>query len=184
MKIFALLSVLALSACASGRADDDAEAVNGLLALGQNGQTIAFDNHPDSRLPITGSLAQASDGTTAIDLTYAGGLVVRGTLPAGADLTAAAPLAVATYQSDISSAVSAEDSVAFALGQTAGTIRLTEIVPQPGGYRVRGAFDARICPQDASDDVHPCFRLDGLFAFDQAELPARAVPTAIIQPQG
>lgn len=188
MKSVSVFACLAIAACAGTTIVDESgftgivpePPADGIVALGLDGQTVAFADIADGRLPIAGSLYRSSDGPVQLWLTSIAGFNLSAVFPAGSSLAEAVPLSEVSYSTDISVAVPQDESISYGIGPNGGTARLTAITPQAGGYRLRGEFDTQICPDTADERDQPCYQLEGRFAFDEESLPEGADASAIL----
>ncbi len=154
------------------------------MALARNGQQIALANYPDNLFPIQGDFDLTDDNLLTVDLWGLTNLQVKGKRPPGSSAEAPFPLDFAGFDTQIELGVTSENVVSYGLGPDGGTLRLTAIVPQDGGYRIRGEFNANLCPDEASSRDSPCFRLEGRFAFDEESLPEGFDPGPLLQTAG
>jgi hypothetical protein len=177
----ALIALLLISACGPKSEDAVTMDTSGLLVLVQDGTRLSSATSSEGVMPARGSLWSIDEmdaSSRGVDITT--DLVeVIGVFDATIDLTARVPIT----KFRISAALLTGDSVVrggdYDLGPDGGTIWLTRIEPKPeGGYRVRGQFDGQSCP--VSDVAENCHRIEGVFAFDQFDLPANALTGNLI----
>jgi hypothetical protein len=173
LSAFAFLAMpfMATSAAACCIVEAD---INGIIALGLDGQTLAIADTDDNRLPISGAIREVSEYWTANTLRIdANGFGVEANFGATLDLTRPATLTFLGFDTEVQRGVPMFEGTEYSMGPRGGALQLTAIVPQDGGYRVRGEFSGQICPEDGAS--LPCQTLQGRFAFDAESLPATAV---------
>jgi hypothetical protein len=185
MKTNALPAFMALSACVAGSQEDCGSVVlpngDGVVALARNGQPIALANYPDNIFPIEGDFELTDDNLLTVDLWGLTDFQVKGKRPSGSSAEASFPLTYAGFDTQIEPGVTSDNLVDYELGADGGTLRLTGIVPQEGGYRIRGSFTANLCPSRVADQNKPCISLSGNFAFDEESLPEGFNPGTLLQ---
>ncbi len=187
MKTYLLLASLALSACVTGSQEDcgclEFPNGDGVVALARNGQPMALANYPDSLFPIQGDFHVTDDNLLTVGLWGLSGFQITGKMQPGSYADASFPLSIAGFSTEIEPGVTTENRVEYELGTDGGNLRLTAIVPQEGGYRIRGEFTANLCSAGAVDQRNSCIILSGKFAFDEESLPDGINPGPLLQTQ-
>lgn len=147
---------------------------DGITALALDGQTLDFAESTDKRMPIAGNIYEISEYWSANGLTVQSyTLGVEANFGASLDLTRPAALTSLSFDTGALRGVPELEGTDYQMGPRGGSLQVTAIVPQAGGYRIRGEFTGQICPQD--DTNLPCQTLQGRFAFDSDTLPASAI---------
>jgi hypothetical protein len=183
-----LLSLFVLASCGPQGADNtdgmlDAATADGLLVLIQDGETLQVAGSADGVRSATGSLwaiDEAGASSRGIDIT-ADQVEVIAVFDGSFDLTARVPLTLLRINSSLLVGDTLAADSDYDLGPDGGTIWLTAIeTKSDGSFRVRGQFNGQTCP--VPDVAGNCYTIEGVFAFDQPELPDDAVTRDLVSP--
>ncbi len=179
----AVITLLLLSACGAISEDSAPMDTSGLLVLVQDGTTLPSATSSEGVMPAEGVLWSIDEmGASSSGVEISTDLIgVIGVFDQPPDLAARVPLTQLRINAQLLAGDTVVQGVDYDLGPDGGTIWLTAIETKADGtFRIRGQFSGQTCP--VPDVAENCVSIEGVFAFDQPELPVGAMTGNLVSP--